>query len=107
MNADGPIRHFIPPPGCPPTVAPPRSGRSHGNIRTRRRQSLAVPECQFGLVSAAKSACAPLVAGGEIVDAEWRRLLDRAGPRQLPPLTDHLISLSAETVRPELVAPDN
>ena len=39
--------------------------------------------------------CAPVLTGGPVVDAAWRRLLDRAGPRALPPLTDdpdlHLI----------------
>jgi hypothetical protein len=31
---------------------------------------------------------APVLTGGPVVDAVWRRLLDRAGPRDLPPLTD-------------------
>jgi hypothetical protein len=31
---------------------------------------------------------APVLTGGPVVDAAWRRLLDRAGPRDLPPLTD-------------------
>jgi hypothetical protein len=31
---------------------------------------------------------APVLTGGPVVDAVWRRLLDRAGPRRLPPLTD-------------------
>jgi Hint domain len=39
--------------------------------------------------------CAPVLTGGPIVDAAWRRLLDRAGPRPGLPLTDdadlHLI----------------
>jgi hypothetical protein len=39
--------------------------------------------------------CAPVLTGGPVVDAVWQRLLDRAGPRDLPPLTDdpdlHLI----------------
>jgi hypothetical protein len=30
---------------------------------------------------------APVLTGGPVVDAVWRRLLDRAGPRNLPPLT--------------------
>jgi hypothetical protein len=38
---------------------------------------------------------APVLTGGPEVDAVWRRLLDRAGPRHLPPLTEdpdlHLI----------------
>jgi Hint domain len=32
--------------------------------------------------------CAPVLTGGPVVDAVWRRLLDRAGPRRLPPMTD-------------------
>jgi hypothetical protein len=32
--------------------------------------------------------CAEVMTGGPIVDAIWRRLLDRAGPRDLPPMTD-------------------
>ena len=39
--------------------------------------------------------CAPVLTGGPIVDTVWRRLRDRAGPRDLPPLTNdpdlHLI----------------
>jgi hypothetical protein len=31
---------------------------------------------------------APVLTGGPVVDAAWRRLLDRAGPRYLPPMTD-------------------
>jgi hypothetical protein len=31
---------------------------------------------------------APVLTGGPVVDAVWRRLLDRPGPRALPPLTD-------------------
>ena len=31
---------------------------------------------------------APVITGGPIVDAVWRRLLDRAGPRPRPPTTD-------------------
>ena len=30
----------------------------------------------------------PVLTGGPVVDAAWRRLLDRAGPRALPPMTD-------------------
>ncbi len=32
--------------------------------------------------------CRPVLTGGPIVDAAWRRLLDRAGPRPGMPLTD-------------------
>jgi hypothetical protein len=32
--------------------------------------------------------CAPVLTGGLLVDAIWKRLLDRAGPRQGLPLTD-------------------
>jgi hypothetical protein len=32
--------------------------------------------------------CAPVLTGGPVVDAVWRRLLDRAGARDLPTLTD-------------------
>ena len=32
--------------------------------------------------------CAPVLTGGPVVDAVWRRLLDRAGPRPAVPLTD-------------------
>jgi hypothetical protein len=32
--------------------------------------------------------CAPVLTGGPIVDALWRRLLDRAGPRPSVPVTD-------------------
>lgn len=32
--------------------------------------------------------CAPVLTGGPVVDAAWRRLLDLAGPRHLPPLTE-------------------
>jgi hypothetical protein len=32
--------------------------------------------------------CAPVLTGGPVVDAVWRRLLERAGPRPLVPTTD-------------------
>ncbi len=35
-----------------------------------------------------KPPCAPVLTGGPLVDTIWRRLLDRAGPRKGPPLTD-------------------
>ena len=36
----------------------------------------------------AQEPCATVLTGGPIVDGIWRRLLDRAGPRALPPMTD-------------------
>jgi Hint domain len=33
--------------------------------------------------------CAPVLTGGPVVDAVWQLLMDRAGPRRLPPMTDH------------------
>ncbi len=36
----------------------------------------------------AKPPCAPVLTGGAVVDAAWRRLLQRAGPRAQLPLTD-------------------
>jgi hypothetical protein len=36
----------------------------------------------------AKPPCAPVLTGGELVDAAWLRLLRRAGPRPVLPLTD-------------------
>ena len=41
-----------------------------------------------GWDQAEKPACAPVLTGGAIVDAVWRRLLDRAGPRPGVPLSD-------------------
>ncbi len=35
-----------------------------------------------------KDTCAPVLTGGRIVDAVWKRLLDRSGPRRIGPLTD-------------------
>jgi autotransporter passenger strand-loop-strand repeat protein len=35
-----------------------------------------------------KPPCAAVLTGGELVDAVWRRLLDRAGPRANVPITD-------------------
>lgn len=36
----------------------------------------------------AKPPCAPVLTGGPVVDAVWRRLLDRCGPRPGQPLTE-------------------
>lgn len=41
-----------------------------------------------GWYRAPKPPYAPVLTGGAIVDAVWRRLLDRAGPRPFVPLTD-------------------
>jgi fibronectin-binding autotransporter adhesin len=41
-----------------------------------------------GWDQAAKPPCAPVLIGGAVVDAVWRRLLDRAGARPSVPLTD-------------------
>jgi hypothetical protein len=47
-----------------------------------------------------RQACAPVLTGGSVVDAAWRRLLDRAGPRDLPPTTDDPdLHLSIDGVR--------
>jgi hypothetical protein len=50
-------------------------------------------------------ACAPILTGGPVVDAIWRRLLDRSGPRQGLPLTDdpdlHLL-VDGERLNPTL-----
>ena len=35
-----------------------------------------------------KPPCAPVLTGGPVVDAIWRRLLERAGPLRVPPLTN-------------------
>jgi hypothetical protein len=48
----------------------------------------------------AKPPCAPVLTGGPIVDANWRRLLRRAGPAPRPPLTnDPDLHLLADGVR--------
>ena len=41
-----------------------------------------------GWDQAEKPACAPVLTGGGVVGAVWRRLLDRAGPRPGLPLSD-------------------
>ncbi len=44
----------------------------------------------------AKEPCAPVLTGGPVVDAAWRRLLDQAGPRRRAPMTEdadlHLVA---------------
>ncbi len=47
-----------------------------------------------------KEPCAPVLTGGPVVDAAWRRLLDAAGPRPGIPLTDEPdLHLLADGVR--------
>jgi hypothetical protein len=49
---------------------------------------------------AAKLPCAPVLTGGPVVDAVWRRLLERSGPRPGVPLTeDPDIHLEVDGVR--------
>ncbi|MFL5281406.1 MAG: Hint domain-containing protein [Rhodopila sp.] len=59
--------------------APAESYRDDGNRWLFRNAWTAHP--------GAKEACAQVVTGGAIVDAVWRRLLDRAGPEPAVPLT--------------------
>ena len=50
-----------------------------------------------------KPACAPVLTGGPVVDAVWRRLLDMAGPRPVQPLTDEpnlWVQASGRHIRP-------
>ena len=50
--------------------------------------------------SPAKGAMSPVVTGGPIVDAVWRRLLERAGPRPGIPMTeDPDLHLVVDSVR--------
>ena len=47
---------------------------------------------------------AQVITGGAVVDAVWRRLLERAGPRALPPLTsDPDVHLLVDGVRVDMV----
>ena len=53
-----------------------------------------------------KPVCAPVLTGGPVVDATWRRLLDRAGPRPSLPLTqDPGLHLSAGGTRHDATRP--
>jgi hypothetical protein len=61
--------------------APAESYRDDGNRWLFRNAN-------SGWDSAPLEPCAPILSGGELVDAEWRRLLDRAGPRPRVPTTD-------------------
>ncbi|HEX3573272.1 MAG TPA: Hint domain-containing protein, partial [Rhodopila sp.] len=58
-----------------------------------------------GWDSAPQPPCVPVLTGGPIVDAIWKRLLDRAGHRDLPPLTtDPDLHLIADGKRMEIAA---
>ena len=61
--------------------APAESYRDDGNRWLFRNASA-------GWDQAEKPPCAPVLTGGPVVDAVWRRLLDRAGPRPRVPLSD-------------------
>ncbi len=53
----------------------------------------------------AKEPCAPVLTGGPAVDAAWRRLLDRAGPRRRAPMTEDAdLHLIADGVRLDAVS---
>ena len=84
-------------PGAGSEAVPYRAGnarradrqRRAGGELSRRRQPLAVPQRQRRLgASRRRQPCAPVLTGGPLVDAVWRRLLDRAGPRPGLPLTE-------------------
>jgi hypothetical protein len=61
--------------------APAESYRDDGNRWLFRNTN-------DGSVQPPQQPCAPVVAGGKLVDEAWRRLLDRAGPRPGLPLTE-------------------
>jgi Ca2+-binding RTX toxin-like protein len=61
--------------------APAESFRNDGNRWLFRN-------AETGAGLPAQEACAPVLTGGPIVDAAWRRLLDRAGPRAGVTLTE-------------------
>jgi hypothetical protein len=61
--------------------APAESYRDDGNRWLFQNGNL-------GWEQEAKPPCAPVLTGGSSVDAVWRRLLERAGPRKAVPLTD-------------------
>ena len=61
--------------------APAESYRDDGN-----RWQFRNANADWGLTP--QPACAPVLTGGPIVDAVWRRLLDRTGSRSRPPLTN-------------------
>lgn len=61
--------------------APAESYRDDGNRWLFRNAN-------SGWALASHEPCAPVLTGGSVVDAVWRRLLDRAGPRPGVPMTD-------------------
>jgi hypothetical protein len=61
--------------------APAESYRDDGNRWLFRNAN-------YGWMAPPKEPYAPVVTGGELVDAAWRRLLERAGPRPGLPLTE-------------------
>ena len=60
---------------------PTESYRDDGNRQLFLNDSTVGPQ-------PAKPPCAPVLTGGAVVDAIWKRLLDRAGPKRGMPLTD-------------------
>jgi hypothetical protein len=61
--------------------APAESFRDDGNRWLFRNANT-------GWDQPAKPPCAPVLTGGPVVDAAWRRVLERAGPRRQHPMTD-------------------
>ncbi|HET6306907.1 MAG TPA: Hint domain-containing protein [Rhodopila sp.] len=75
--------------------APAESYRDDGNRWLFRNAN-------SGWDQAPKPPCAPVLTGGEVVDAVWRRLLDGAGPRPSVPLTEEAdLHLVVDGVRVE------
>jgi hypothetical protein len=78
--------------------APAESYRDDGNRWLFRNANT-------GWDQPAKEPCAAVLTGGPIVDAAWRRLLDRAGPRPGLPLTeDSDLHLLLDGVRTDATA---
>ena len=78
--------------------APAESYRDDGNRWLFRNKN-----SRWGL--AGRRPCAPVVTGGPVVDAVWRRLLLRSGPRRPMPLTDDPdLHLLADGARVDVVS---